>query len=748
MPLPTPTQSTRSRALTFAPLVAVGCALAIAASCAKPLPPSPFTFDDAGTPSGASSSGSMTSSGGSGAGSSSSGGSTITLHDSSPGGACSATAPCHDFSTTPEIDGAAPANAPAMFGAATSGSAAGGPCVSEPADGALYPKNWLRPRVLWTPAAGEDLFEVRVSSAAEANDYVVYTTLTSWEMPKALWETIAFAPPADAGAGAQDGTLMGTPLTVTVRGMAMAVGTPSAGNPATFTIAPAIADGALIYWTTSSFDNNATNTTLQGFHVGDEGTTSALTASQVVQQVRATPVDGGPLTGNFQQVFCIGCHTATPDGDYVAFTAQWPWPSTLASIQAVGTPNGVPPGGVPPWLARGAVQNLSPNYRGNAFDTWYNPPAVNQIMLGIGAFSSGHYATGDRMYVSTLGTSWNSFSLTDPGVPSGVTTQLAWFNLEWDNATSAANGLITTGLPAATPCTAAANYPGITGSSQGCLPAPVSDGGWGIIARTGDSNGAGAPSWSHNVTGTDVIAYASTNVGVKDGRMDCSTNLSGQPCTSDIFTVPYNSRGPGLGGAGGTAVGLPGASSATSNEYYPAWSPDDALIAFNSVPSGTSMYNEAKAEVYVVPYSATAGAPVAPVPVTSPFPPPACTSPFAAGVQNTWPKWAPNPLAPNPDGGAGIPTPQVIAGKTYYWITFSSIRSVTSPVDATNGGKRKQQLYVSGIVVDNTTGLITAYAPIYLWNQDFTVNNLIPAWGEFSIPPGITKPPFDAGPLN
>jgi hypothetical protein len=719
------------RYAALVPIAALACGLGLAASCAKPVTESAFTtgptngMDGAVAPSssGGSSSGSGVSSG--------SGGVVLGKPPPDGGPTCTSAVPCTDFPAMPVIvDNNVPANAATIFGAADSGSTTGGPCLSEPADGALYPKNWLRPRVLWTPtSASQNLFEVRIQAPGEMNDYVAYTTQTSWTMPKNVWQQIAYTPPPATGGFSTDGTLMGATLTVTVRGVSASGGTPAISNSASFTIAPAIADGALVYWTTSSFDNSATATTLQGFHVGDEGTTTALTSAQVQQPVRASPADGGNLMGSFNQVFCIGCHTATPDGNYVAFTAQWPWPNTLASIQAAS------PGAVPPWMSNGAVQNLSPDYRGNVFDTWYNPPAVNQIMLGIGTFSPAHYATGDRMYLATLGTSWNSFSLTDPGVASGVTSQLAWFNLEWDNATTAANGLVATGLPAATPCTTG-TYPGIMGTVQPCLPAPVSDGGWGIIQRTGDSNGVGAPSWSHNVDGmTDVIAYASTNVGVKDGRMDCSASPT---CASDVFTVPYNSLGPGLGGAGGKAAGVPGASDAKYNEYYPAWSPDDALIAFNRVPAGTSMYNQAQAEVYVVSYSKGAGGTA--VPVTPTFPPPACTAPYASGVQNTWPKWAPNPLDAN-----GNPAPQVVNGKTYYWVTFSSIRSVTAPADPTNGGKRKQQLYVAGIVVDNASGAITSFAPIYLWNQDFTVNNLIPAWGEFSIPPGLTLPPFDAG---
>jgi hypothetical protein len=385
-------------------------------------------------------------------------------------------------------------------------------------------------------------------------------------------------------------------------------------------------------------------------------------------------------------------------------------------------------------MSKGAVQNLSPDYQGNPYSVWYNPPAVNQIMLGVGTFSPAHYAAGDRMYIATLGTSWNSFALTDPGVASGVTTQLAWFNLEWDNATTAAGGVLDSGLPAATPCTQQPAYPGIMGNAQPCIPAPVSNGGWGIIARTGDSNGAGAPSWSHNADGnTDFIAYASTNTGVKDGRMDCSVSAS---CVSDVVIVPYASSGPGLGGKGGAVTKLPGASDPAFNEYYPAWSPDDKFIAFNRVPAGKSMYNQALADVYVVPYNGGNGGTAQSLVANNPV---SCTGATPGSVQNTWPKWAPNPIDPKTQK----PAPQTDKnGNTYYWVTFSSIRSPQAPMDATNGNKRKQQLYVAGVVVaaDGTT--VTTYAPIYLWNQDFTVNNLIPAWGEFGIPPGMKPPPM------
>ncbi len=535
-----------------------------------------------------------------------------------PSASCTQTSPCNDFSDTAGascangecviIDGSGPTPVPSnpgsLFG---SPSASGGPCLVEPQDGTLFPNAWLRPRISFAPGSqSQSLFQIRLHSAAEVNDLVVYTTSTSWTLDKATWTRLS-------------GDLGAPTVSVTVAATSAAGGGAALSQTATFAIAPVPALGALIYWTASSYDTSATTTNLKGFHIGDEGTTVALNSAQVTQKVDAVPAGGGNLTSAPVAVTCIGCHTSTPDGNYVAFTAQWPWPNALASVNGAAD-GGVPVGQPPPWLTAGAAANLSPMLGPASAngETFWAPPIVNQVMLGVQTFSPAHYSAGDRVVVSSLGASQNALSIDAGNTLTGVVSQLAWFDLEWGTEAPDAGF-------AAAPC---GTNPAPPGS---CLTPPASNGGWGILARTGDSQSAGAPSWSHNLDGnTDLIAYTSTDVGTKDGRLDQGNG--------DVYLVPYNAR------KGGTATPLAGASDKSFNEYYPAWSPDDALIAFNRVPSGDSMYNQPHAEVYVVALQAALcdGSTSAQCRLRA-NDPVACTSSKSPGVQNTWPKWAPAP---------------------------------------------------------------------------------------------------------
>jgi hypothetical protein len=722
-------------------------------------------------------------------GSGTSGGSGGSSGDGSSGGGgtgavglstCTASNQCTDFPTAPVFDSASSVapNAASLFTGTPSTS--GGPCLYEPQDQTLFPNGgtitqsgWVRPRISWTPASGQDVFQITLSAPQEKGSYVIYTTNTYWTMDKPTWLSLSQ-------------NFVGTPggdiqIAVTVAGTSSTGGTITASPPAHFTIASLPASGALIYWATQNFSNTLNSTELKGFQVGDEATTVALQSSQVQQTVVASETAPGvttdPVPSPYETtcgdpaeacsqpvpVECIGCHTATPDGLYVAFNAQWPWPSALAALGTVDGGAGGAVGSQPPWLTTGAIANLNPLGPLKSIDmaesplnpstisaNWFNPPIVNQMMLGMQTFSAGHYSDSDRKLVTTLGSTQDAFAIDTPDIATGVVSQLAWIDLQWTGTPSPVGA----GLPVA-PCGTDPPPPapgttwsapvapagGQSGAAGPCLAATNGGtaSGWGIVQRTGDSNSAGAPSWSHNNstgTGTDVIAYTSVGSGgVKDGRLESGPG--------DIWTVPYN------GGNGGPASALPGASSSSVNEYYPSWSPDDQLIAFNVAPSTALMYNQPLAEVWVIPYNNGAGGTAVRLAGNDPV---ACTGAANAGpaaspgVQNTWPRWAPLPETTT----AGMAGNQGADGKLYYWVTFSSTRADECSLRGATGGVchgpassstteaadavGRAQLYVAAVVVDpSMNNQITTYPAIYMWNQDPGLNNLIPSWGFFPV---------------
>jgi len=205
--------------------------------------------------------------------------------------------------------------------------------------------------------------------------------------------------------------------------------------------------------------------------------------------------------------------------------------------------------------------------------------------------------------------------------------------------------------------------------------------GWGVIARTGDSRSAASARFSHD---GQTIAYVSAV------DVDQSGVAHGE---GDLYTVPYAK------GAGGTAARVTGASTTGTNEYYPDWSIDDTLLAFNRAPGDS--YNNPKAEVFVVP---AAGGTATRLRANDPS---ACLGKASPGVTNSWPKWSP-----------GVTT---VNDRTYYWLTFSSRRTASE----------LPQLYVTAVVSGG--GAIQTFPAIYLWNQPEAENNHTPAWDDFVI---------------
>ncbi|UQA58911.1 TolB family protein [Polyangium aurulentum] len=487
------------------------------------------------------------------------------------------------FPVDPVVEEGAPQNAKDLFDAAGAGNPSGGPCLVEPEPGTLFPRNWLRPRFRFVPAAGQNLFEIRLHIAGEPNDLVVYTKDPSWTMPADMWLGLA----AD---------VIDKPIDVSIRGGAFdgtSLTDVSVGASGPFTIAPTEAAGSIVYWTTSG------GSALKGFKVGDESVIEALAPGQVQMN-----------TVSDADVTCVGCHTSTPDGKMVAFTAQGPWGNALASIEEMSV------GAEPSFLGQGARATLQ------QFGE-----------TGISTFSGAHWKPGDRIMVSGLG--------------KFTASQLTWFDLE------------------------------ATGFGEGVS--------YGYIKREGDPRGVGAPAWSHD---GNTIVYVSTDAQTT-GRLDKGY--------ADLFFVPYANK------AGGVAAPMPGASAPALSEYYPAFSPDDRLLAFNRIPGTDNMYDAPNAEVFVIP--AKGGEPVR----IDANDPPACSGKASPGVTNSWPKWAPEAKTVN--------------GKTYYWLIFSSKR----------GGAGNPQLYVTGVVAEGDK--LTTYPALYLWNQPEAENNHTPAWDVFDIPP-------------
>jgi hypothetical protein len=478
-----------------------------------------------------------------------------------------------DFPGGAVIEGGAPPGSAGLFG--TSGSSSGGPCLLEPQMGTLLPRNWLRPRFRWQPAAGENVFELRLHVPNQINDYVVYTAASSFTMPADIWLALA-----DHSAD--------QPISVTVRGAAWTgvglAGPPQLGTAGTITIAPVPAPGAIVYWTTTG------GSALRGFAVAAESVRDVLRPGQAGAQ-------------------CVGCHSSTPDGLFVGFSAS--------SQPGDGTPSAI------------GIRSVDGNAGQLGFLSGPARSLLARSPQQAPAFSAAHWRTGDRMMIAML--------------PMAARTEIAWTDLE---AASPAQGT-----------------------------------GWGILAR---SDGRSAASATFDHSGTRVLYTSGTSVG------------SGVTCTDgDVWIVPWNNRQ----GGGGMAVA--GASTPEYNEYYPSFSSDDRFIAFNRVPSGQSSYNNAQAEVWVVP--TTGGQPLR----LAANDPPACAGVTSPGLTNSWPKWAP--------GVAGA------FGRTYYWLTFSSRR----------GTGQNPQLYVTAVVTDEQG--VHSYPALYLWNQPAGENNHTPAWDMFQI---------------
>lgn len=480
-----------------------------------------------------------------------------------------------DFPSAPQFEVGTPeSTADAFRGDSSSGE---GPCIESPEPGTLYPKNWLRPRVELIAKTGHNAFEFTFSTDAFAHSLVVYSKRPEMTLSAELWVGLR-------------NTVVDEPIRVSVRSATIdtkgvVTDGPTPPSETSFSVAPVSAPGKIVYWSLPKGDTAGGR--IRGFGIGEEGVIDVLAPKQVAAR-------GHTAT-------CVGCHSATPDGDAVAFTVG---PNGYrASIASVGAAD---VGEVPSLVLPDALATITQ-------------------LKGVPAFSNAHWSPGDRTVL-----------LSDAG-------KLRWVGLDSNRS--------------------------------------------GELSRTGDERAASVPSFSHD---GERIVYTSA-AGLSDGRPEHGP--------MDLRVIPYAE------GQGGISTPLAGAAEAAYNEYYPAYSPDDALVAFTRVPDALASYDAPMAEVLVVPASGGSALRL------QANDPPACVGGTSPGITNSWPKWSPSAPRAN--------------GKTYYFLTFSSRR------------RGLPQLYVTALVDDGQT--LTSYPASYLWNQPADEGNHTPDWAEIRIPPVVPK---------
>ena len=217
----------------------------------------------------------------------------------------------------------------------------------------------------------------------------------------------------------------------------------------------------------------------------------------------------------------------------------------------------------------------------------------------------------------------------------------------------------------------------------------------GLTVRTGDALEPATFAWR---TDASAIVYGRTSM-VVDGHPDVAP--------VDLWTVPFN------GGVGGAAQAVAGVNDSAHSQYYPAFSPGDAMLAFNRSQRGAQTYNAPSAEIWIAP--SQGGQPLRLDANDSN----ACAGRVSPGQTNSWPRWS--------------PTSVPVSDRRWYWLVFSSRRRMGSD------GMQRPQLYVAAVVTRKegvNEVLAEQFPAIYLPNQPETESNHTPAWDNFVLPPG------------
>jgi len=183
--------------------------------------------------------------------------------------------------------GEVPADAPSRFNGTLTRATEREANLVYPLDGAVMPQNVPPADIQWTRGRYGDLFHVRLrKSHADVHAYVAWAQPDfglDWRVEETAWRSLA----------ATDGD---APATITVDRWDAEHAEAIAGSPITVRFARGVLLGSVYYW-----DGVAG----QPYRI-DDGTTDAR---PVVANVPAAPRSG---------MHCLGCHTVSQDGRYLA----------------------------------------------------------------------------------------------------------------------------------------------------------------------------------------------------------------------------------------------------------------------------------------------------------------------------------------------------------------------------------------------------------------------------------------------
>jgi hypothetical protein len=231
------------------------------------------------------------------------------------------------------------------------------------------------------------------------------------------------------------------------------------------------------------------------------------------------------------------------------------------------------------------------------------------------------------------------------------------------------------------------------------------------------------PDWAPD--DSQVVFAVPTGYLAPNANMAMSTGPDLWFTVASLYTAPWNSTSKTLG----TPTKII-AASGTENYYYPSYSPDGSLIAFNHASAGPNFHNP-RARVELV----AAGQ-------SSPTPLDLAKLNDTGNLTNSWARWC--------------PFVQSYMGSNLLWITFSSTRSYglrivndsskqnCYPTESAQGyptfntatNCTRAQLWMAAIKLDPsavTSGQDVSWPAFWLPFQDLGTNNHLAQWAQQSF---------------